>query len=212
MSVSERPLPAPEPLREPLRAWWAGDARYLAVLIDGLKPTRLALTERLWWELSTLGGAVLGQLDVAQGQDVLPSSLDGCFMHLTGGPPRTLASLDALKERWLRHLEQPATLLAHRQALRLTLDSLLAGAHPQPDAAFVLLRHHTDAPANLLGGRPVLAPLGPATLDSVRHELQGLSARLQADPDLSSSLRESEGSPSVHRRDLGWRLRHLPPT
>jgi hypothetical protein len=138
----------------------------------------------LWHEVSTLVGRVVGQLQIAQAD----RRYDGLFAFdlpaITGGAPRQVLGVAAFGEALAHALEQPLGLEPHRRnALGCLTDP----------AALPLLLHHTDAPVDLLAGRPPSLPidLAPVLGDPARfraHVERGLQ------------------SPSAARRDLCARL------
>lgn len=138
----------------------------------------------LWHEVSTLVGRVVGRLQIAQAD----KRYDGMFAFdlpmVTGGAPRQVVGVAAFAEALAQALAQPLGLEPHRR------NALASLGDP---AALPLLLHHTDAPVDLLAGRPASLPidLAPILCDPVQflaHVERGLQ------------------SPSAARRDLCARL------
>lgn len=188
--------------------WLAGDATALLAWMDAFEVHRVAAVERMWWELSTALGAVIAPPYLHQGDQPLMQTLSFMPPLLTGGAPRRLINADETAHAWRERLRQAPERGQHRDAMRTTARDLLADTHPQPDAAFALLRHHTDLPVDILAGRPIVALAGASTaaVTDLRALLPVLADAAAFDAHLQAGL----SSPSLARRDLSWRLLRLP--
>lgn len=204
-----RPMPPPATLAEPVEALLAGDTGPFIVLLEALDAWPLPQVERAWWELSTLYGAVLGQVMADADGALIPCTLCSTSIPMTGGAPRRLAEPDALARAWRKALAEPPCRERHRHNLASELAAQRAGRHEQPDAADALLRHHTELPVDFLAGRrPVGAEYGRSGTVAER-ELADLDAVLASSGAFMAHLQAGLVSPSLPRRDLAWRLLQL---
>lgn len=204
-----RPDP-PDPEIAPLiDALLAGDPAPLVEVLRHLGDWSIYDGERLWWELSTLYGEVIGAMEIAQASRHIPTMLAFRHPRLTGGAPRTIADPTALAATWRAALAVPPTREGHRRAMARTLAALRADRHPQPDAAFALLRHHTDLPVDFFDGRPLVGVMGGVPVAAIAAELDALAPAFATAAAFAQQVGDGLASPSLPRRDLCWRLAGL---
>ncbi|MCB9529524.1 MAG: hypothetical protein R3F65_14280 [bacterium] len=91
------------------------------------------------------------------------------------------------------------------------LAALRADRHPQPDAAFALLRHHTDLPVDFFDGRPLVGGMGGVPVAAVAAELDALAPVFATAEAFERRVGEGLASASLPRRDLCWRVAGLNP-
>ncbi|MGK0359529.1 MAG: hypothetical protein ACI9U2_001831 [Bradymonadia bacterium] len=208
---SSRPAPPRGALAPIVDDWLRGDAKALLTWLDGLDAHPLWAVERMWWELSTALGTVIEPPHVCQGDRPLTQTLAFAPPLMTGGAPQRLVDADQTARAWMARAQGPPTRTRHRLAMRETQVEFLADAHPTPDDAFALLRHHTDDPVDFLAGRPLVGPLfGALSPWHLATELQHLAPALTDPAAFDAHLLAGLKSTSLPRHDLSWRLLRLP--
>lgn len=188
----------------------AGDAEPLRAALDELGKAWLDDIRRLWWELCTLYGEVVGVVEVEQDGVQWPDGLSFILPQMTGGAPRRLHAPDRLAAQWREALRVPPSRELHRLNALATLQSLRAERHAQPDSAFALLRHHTDRPVDFWHGRPLVGAGGGQSVGAIVGELHELGLELDSMEGFERLVVRGLSSHSLPRRDLCWRLSRLP--
>lgn len=214
--MSMRPHePLPEVANE-VDALLRGDPAPLVASFQDLRIGMYYLVQRLWWEISTLYGQVAGHIDAQWGERRYSPSFACRPVRTTGGPPREVVNLESLIHDWRTVLGQPPSRELHRRNMAETLASLRAGAHPQPDSADALLRHHTELPVDTLvplGDTPKRQHVGTGPHERPEWEavldLLPLAPVLESQEAFDAHVRAGLDSPSLPRRDLCWRLARL---
>lgn len=215
--MSDRPASPGPPLAPLLNLLVEGDRAPLVKALERPEDGPLRLGEsvdvalRLWWELSTLYGRVIGSVRVLQGDREDVAMFAFRPVAVTGGAPRDVSNAVAVAAVWTEALGTPPSREGHRRAMLDTWHTYASGVHPDPDAADCLLRHHTDLPVDwsVRGGRTPFWIDPARTVADATAEMPDVP-RLLADPvAFEAAITLGLTSSSHPRRDLSWRLSRL---
>lgn len=182
-----------------------GDPRELTeILVDGGHPEHSL--RRMWYEVSTLAGRVVGDVLVQRGSAVQHGVLE--VLPVAAAEPVSVVNEAEIARGLVAALSAPIGVEAHRQNLNRSLSRLLSdslrGAHA--DHTVSLLMHHMDLKPR---GLVPWSSLSPALAAAWRRAMSAISDKISTPPRFLSLLTEGLSSPSRERRFLSYRLLRL---
>ena len=179
-----------------------------AELLDLLR--RGALSEhvfrRVWYEVSTLAGCVLGTVVIERDGMERAGELD--VMPRPSTRPSSLVNEGEIARLMRRSLAAPIGVEPHRQNLLRTLGDLRSDSLDAvtADNSLALLMHHMELPSSR---RMRWSRLDESEREAVASELRQLQQTISCPPTFLRHLHRSLCSPSRQRRFLCYRLLRL---
>ncbi|MEM9490119.1 MAG: hypothetical protein AAGC55_13305 [Myxococcota bacterium] len=181
-----------------------GNPSELAALLAEPQPEHIF--RRMWYEVSTLVGEVLGSVVIER-----EGETQTCLLEVM--PRRSHDAVTVVNEAEISALMGQAISRAigiepHRQNLLKTLGELQSGSFNSPDGtqALALLIHHADLSPR---GPLQWQKLSPGERGVIRAELDHLQTVAGFPPHFLRHLRDGLRSPCRQRRFLSYRLLRL---
>jgi hypothetical protein len=193
---------------EQLRAGNAGPLRHW---LDGSAPAPLHEWQDAWYRTFTIVGGLREQPRTRQGDRIEAWLLFHQSMIVTGGAPRVVDDVVALRADMRAALADGPTRTSHRARFLAWIDAVLDGRVERTLARNVigLARHYTDLPVDEMSGW--IEPMHGEVTAANRPLLEWLRELLVDDRRHRVLLDEGLASPSRPRRELSEALLRLTP-